>query len=134
MQKEIESVNAKLSQEKAEKQRILKSLEDMLNSSDYTKSISDKDKTKLTEAKNHSNHKFSLGRVLLLLVIILLLIVTNALMCRQSAQLGKDLTAVNTRLDSLVASFQGGQAAERSQADSKFDPDQWKIDIEGYVG
>lgn len=131
MQKEIESVNVKLSQEKAEKQRILKSLKDMLNSSDYTMSISDKDKTKLTEAKNHSNHKFALGRVLLLLVIILLLIVTNALMWRQSAQLGKDLTAVNTRLDSLDASFQGGQAAEQSQADSEFDPNHWRIDIKG---
>lgn len=132
MQKEIESVNVKLSQEKAEKQRILKSLKDMLNSSDYTMSISDKDKTKLTEAKNHSNHKFALGRVLLLLVIILLLIVTNALMWRQSAQLGQDLTSVNKRLDSLVASIQGKQASEQPDGDSNFNPADWRIDIKGY--
>lgn len=132
MQKDIDSEKAKLRQEKAEKQRILESLRGVINSCEYNKPVSEWMKANQTEAKNSSNRKIALGRLVLLLVIILLLIATNALMWWQSSQLGQNLTSVNTRLDPLVASIQGKQASEQPDGDSNFNPVDWRIDIKKY--
>lgn len=125
----IDSVNAQLSQEKAEKQRILESLSGVINSCEYNKPVSEGMNAKQAGTKNSSYRKIALGKLVLLRVIILLLIATNALMWWQSSQLGQNLTTANTRLDSLVASFQGKQASEQHVVDSSFDPDNWRIDI-----
>ena len=134
MQKDIDSEKAKLSQEKAEKQRILESLSGIINSSEYNKPDSEGMNAKQIGTRNSSNRKIALGRLVLLLVIILLLIVTNVLMGWQSSQLGQNLSTVNTRLDSLVASIQGKQASEQQDFVSSFNPDDWRIDIRKYEG
>lgn len=134
MQKDIDSEKAKLSQEKAEKQRILESLSGIINSSEYNKPDSEGMNAKQIGTRNSSNRKIALGRLVLLLVIILLLIVTNVLMWWQSSQLGQNLSTVNTRLDSLVASIQGKQASEQQDFVSSFNPDDWRIDIRKYEG
>lgn len=134
MQKDIDSEKAKLSQEKAEKQRILESLSGIIKRSEYNKLDSEGMNAKQTGTRKSSNHKIALGRLVLLLVIILLLIATNALMWRQSSQLGQNLTTVNKRLDSLVASIQGKQASEQQVFVSSFNPDDWRIDIRKYEG
>lgn len=130
----IDSVNAKLSQEKAEKHRILESLSGIINSSEYNKPNSEGMNARQPVTKNSSNRKIALGRLVLLLVIILLMIVTNVLMWQQSSQLGQNLSTVNTQLNSLVASIQGKQASEQQVFVSNFNPDDWRIDIRKYEG
>ena len=130
LQKDIDSEKAKLSQEKAEKQRILESLSSIIKRSEYNKPDSEGMNTKQAVPRNSSNRKIALGRLVLLLVIILSLIATNALMWWQSSQLGQNLTTVNTRLVSLVASFQEKQASEQPDDNSNFNPDYWRIYID----
>ncbi len=138
MQEKINSATAKLNQVMAERQRIVVALGDIFKKPGVPLPIESTALPKTNnipnEKKNSPTNKFALRRVVLLLVIVLLLIATNALMWWQSSQLGQNLSTVNTRLNSLVASIQEKQAPEQPVDNLNFNPDDWNIDIRHYEG